>query len=54
MAWLFIQGLLLSVSLSFSSKAIDCSTDTVGLCTPTVEEIIEEVITETIELENRW
>ena len=51
MAWLFIQGLLLSVSLSFSSKAIDCSTDTVGLCTPTVEEIIEEVITETIEHE---
>jgi hypothetical protein len=41
-----------SVFLSFSSKAVDCSTDTTGLCTPTVEEIIEEVITETIEFEN--
>ena len=51
MAWLFIPGFLLSVSLSSSSLAIDCSTDTVGLCTPTVEEIIEEVITETIEHE---
>jgi len=44
--WLFI-----SVSLSFSSKAVDCSTDTVGLCTPTIEEIIDETITETIEYE---
>ena len=39
------------VSLSFSSKAVDCSTDTVGLCTPTIEEIIDETITETIEYE---
>ena len=37
--------------LSFSSKAVDCSTDTVGLCTPTIEEIIDETITETIEYE---
>tara|TARA_R100000654_G_scaffold40642_2_gene66723 strand:+ start:4301 stop:5788 length:1488 start_codon:yes stop_codon:yes gene_type:complete len=37
------------VCLSFSSKAVDCDTDTVGLCTPTIEQIIEEVITETIE-----
>jgi hypothetical protein len=46
--WLW---LCISVSLSFSSKAVDCSTDTVGLCTPTIEEIIDEVITETIEYE---
>ena len=45
--WLFI-----SVFLSFSSKGVDCDTDTIGLCTPTIEEIIDEVITETIEFEN--
>ena len=39
------------VSLSFSSKAVDCSTDTVGLCTPTIEQIIEETVTETIDYE---
>ena len=44
--------LCISVSLSFSSKAVDCSTDTTGLCTSTIEEIIDEVITETIEFEN--
>ena len=44
--WLFI-----SVFLSFSSKGVDCDTDTIGLCTPTIEEIIDEVITETIEHE---
>jgi len=44
--WLFI-----SVFLSFSSKGVDCDTDTIGLCTPTIEELIEEVITETIEHE---
>ena len=43
MLWLF--G---SVSLSFSSQAVDCTTDTIGLCTPTIEEIIEESITEEI------
>ena len=46
--WLW---LCISVSLSFSSKAVDCSTDTIGLCTPTIEEIIDEVVTETIEHE---
>ena len=46
--WLW---LCISVSLSFSSKAVDCSTDTVGLCAPTIEEIIDETITETIEYE---
>jgi len=46
--WLW---LCISVSLSFSSKAVDCSTDTVGLCTPTIEEIVDEVVTETIEYE---
>ena len=46
--WLW---LCISVCLSFSSKAVDCSTDTVGLCTPTIEEIIDETITETIEYE---
>ena len=39
------------VSLSFSSKAVDCSTDTVGLCAPTIEQIIEETVTETIDYE---
>ena len=47
----FTLWLCISVFLSFSSKAVDCSTDTVGLCTPTIEEIIDEVITETIEYE---
>ena len=44
--WLW---LCISVSLSYSSHAVDCSTDTIGLCTPTIEEIIDEVITETTE-----
>ena len=44
--WLW---LCISVSLSYSSYAVDCSTDTTGLCTPTIEEIIDEVITETTE-----
>ena len=53
MAWLSIWVLLLSVSLSFSSKAVDCSTTTVGLCDPVVEEIIlDEVITEEIEFKS--
>jgi len=46
--WLW---LCISVYLSFSSKAVDCSTDTVGLCTPTIEEIIDQTVTETIEYE---
>jgi hypothetical protein len=45
--WLCIPALLFSVFLSSSSKAVDCSTDTVGLCTPTIEEIIDETVTET-------
>jgi hypothetical protein len=44
--WLW---LCISVSLSYSSHAVDCSTDTIGLCSPIVEEIIDEVITETTE-----
>ena len=43
--------LCISASLSFSSHAVDCSTDTVGLCTPTIEEIINETVTETIDYE---
>ncbi len=46
--WLW---LCISVSLSYSSHAVDCSTDTIGLCSPTIEEIIDEVVTETIEHE---
>ena len=46
--WLWLCGLAF---LSFSSKAVDCSTDTVGLCAPTIEEIIDETVTETIEYE---
>ena len=48
---LLLLWLCISVSLSSSSKAVDCSTDTVGLCSPTIEEIIDETITETIEYE---
>ena len=48
---LLLLWLCISVSLSSSSKAVDCSTDTVGLCAPTIEEIIDETITETIEYE---
>ena len=38
-----------SVFLSFSSKAVDCSTTTVGLCDETVDQVIVETITETVE-----
>jgi hypothetical protein len=48
---LLLLWLCISVSLSSSSKAVDCSTDTIGLCSPTVEEIIDEVITETTQHE---
>ena len=44
--------LCILASLSFSSKAVDCTTDTVGLCTPTIEQIIEETSIETIEFES--
>ena len=45
-AWLCIL-----VCLSFSSKAIECTIDTIGLCTPTIEQIIEESSIETIEFQ---
>ena len=45
-AWLCILA-----CLSFSSRAVDCTTDTVGLCTPTIEQIIEETSIETIEFQ---
>ena len=45
-AWLCIL-----VCLSFSSRAVDCTVDTVGLCTPTIEQIIEETAIETIEFQ---
>jgi len=48
---LWLLWLCISVSLSSSSKAVDCSTDTVGLCSPTIEEIIDETSTETIQYE---
>ena len=35
----------------FYSKAVDCDTDTLGLCTPTIEQIIEESSIETIEFQ---
>ena len=35
--------------LSFSSHAVDCKTDTLGLCEPTIEQIIEKTEIETIE-----
>ena len=45
--------LCILVCLSSSSKAVDCSTTTVGLCDPVVEEIIlDEVITEEIEFQS--
>ena len=43
--------LCILVCLSFSSKAVDCDTDTLGLCTPTIEQIIEETSIETIEFQ---
>jgi len=45
-AWLCIL-----VCLSFSSRAIECTIDTIGLCTPTIEQIIEESSIETIEFQ---
>ena len=45
--WLWLCGL---VSLSFSSKAVDCSTTTVGLCDEVVDQVIIETVTETIEM----
>jgi len=47
--FLLVLWLCISASLSFSSKAVECTTDTTGLCSPTIEEIIEQSIVETIE-----
>ena len=48
----FILSFILIVSaITSDAKAVDCSTDTVGLCTPTIEEIIDETLTETIQYE---
>ena len=45
----FFLPLLLLCFYHSSSKAVDCDTDTLGLCTPTIEQIIEESSVETIE-----
>jgi hypothetical protein len=47
----YLVWLCILASWPSSLKAVDCSTDTVGLCTPTIEEIIDETITETIQYE---
>ena len=44
-------GWLLFWSFHTSSYAVDCPSDTLGLCTPTIEQIIEESQIETIEYE---
>lgn len=44
--WLW---LCILVCLSSSSNAVDCTTDTIGLCTPGVTETIIETVTETVE-----
>ena len=48
----FFGLLLLLCWFPFYSQAVDCNTDTVGLCTPTIEQIIEESSIETIEYES--
>jgi hypothetical protein len=47
----YLVWLCILASWPSSLKAVDCSTDTVGLCTPTIEEIIDETSTETIQYE---
>jgi hypothetical protein len=47
----YLVWLCILASWPSSLKAVDCSTDTVGLCTPTIEEIIDETVTETIQYE---
>lgn len=47
----FLLWLLLCLYPSYS-KAVDCDTDTVGLCSPTIEQIIEESSIETIEFQD--
>jgi hypothetical protein len=48
---LYWVWLCILVSWHSPLKAVDCSTDTVGLCSPTIEEIIDETSTETIQYE---
>ena len=48
----FFSLLLVLCWFPFYSQAVDCTTDTVGLCTPTIEQIIEESSIETIEFES--
>jgi hypothetical protein len=47
----YLVWLCILASWPSSLKAVDCSTDTVGLCSPTIEEIIDETVTETIQYE---
>jgi hypothetical protein len=47
----YLVWLCILASWPSSLKAVDCSTDTVGLCSPTIEEIIDETSTETIQYE---
>jgi hypothetical protein len=48
---LYWVWLCILVSWHSPLKAVDCSTDTVGLCSPTIEELIDETSTETIQYE---
>ena len=48
---LYWVWLCILVSWPSSLRAVDCSTDTVGLCSPTIEEIIDETSTETVQYE---
>jgi hypothetical protein len=48
---LYWVWLCILVSWHSPLKAVDCSTDTVGLCSPTIEEIIDETSTETVQYE---
>ena len=48
----FLLWLLLCFYHSYSHAEVDCKTDTVGLCTPTIEQIIEESSIETIEFKD--
>ena len=44
--------LLLCFYHSYSQAEVDCKSDTLGLCTPTIEQIIEESSIETIEFKD--
>jgi len=47
----YLVWLCILASWPSSLRAVDCSTDTVGLCSPTIEEIIDETSTETVQYE---